>query len=331
MSRFNPGIAIIVGTIVLCICVAVFGFCREAPNPEWVEVGENRTGTLVYDRLSVVHEGKGIISVKTRHILSTEMMVVMAESLPGSPRATHYQSREKIDCRKWEYNQVEIVFRDANFNDVSTGDKNKKRGGFGFRPIPPNTFIERLASEVCLPADLEIPKGTSSDGGKRAVEKGQQGGSFISEDRRAELANLEAQNDIQGIIAYCQVWTMVEPKNAAAWHSLGTIYAIAGETGKGIVYLRKSLDLYPGDKKAWFNLGFAYMTLQETNKAAASYEKCVELDPDYADAWFDLGVVYKIAGREEKVMNAYHELKRINPAKAERFYKKVVASHKTGE
>ena len=326
MRRFNPGVAIIVGTVVLSICAAVFGFYRKAPLPEWVEVGENETGTMVYDRASVGRERRGMVSVRIRHILSPEMMAVIAGSLPGAPRPTHYESLDRIDCRKWEYSQANLVFRDANFKAVNAGGKYKKSDGFGFRPIPPNTFVERLASEVCLPSDLEGAKGGLPDGGSPAAKEGRlQGSPVISEKRYEELAKLEAQGDIVGIIAYCQVWTMAEPKNGAAWHSLGWAYAVSGETGKAVVYFRKGLELNPDDKDAWFNLGLAYMKLQQTEKAAESYEKCVGIDPDYADAWFNLGVVYKIGGREERVMNAYHELKRISPAKAERFHKNVVA------
>ena len=327
MKRFNPGIAIVLCTFVLSICGAVFGFSQKAGQPpDWVLVGENETGTLYYDSNSIRHDGKGMVSVRTRHIFSPEIKAVMKKALPETITATHYTSFDRIDCRKWEYMQVDIKFRDANLKIVNTTGKYKKSDP-SFRPIPPGTFVERLASEVCLPSDIASAQADIASGQITAApKKGPPGASGFSEKRLEELAEMERQGDLQGIIAYCQVWTMAEPKNASSWSTLGWAYAASGDTGRGIVYLKKGLELDPGNAGTWYNLGLAYAQSNQRQRSAECYEKCISIDPDYAAAWYNLGILYKMAGEEKKVMNAYHELKRINPAKAEMFHKKIVTA-----
>lgn len=326
MSRLNPRITIIITTVVLSICAVFFAMSQKGSPPDWTMIGQNETGIMFYDTASVVHYQKGIVSVNTRHILSRQMKEGMAEVLPEMTRVFYSTSLDRIDCRKWEYTQANIVFRDANGDVLSTHNKHGVKTEPGSRPIPPDTFVERLASDVCTPSDLGSPDGKPSTGVDSAGKEHEiSGRSGISEKDRNELAKLLERGDLQGLVAYCQVWTMAEPKNAAAWTFLGYAYGISGETGKGIVYLKKGLELDPRNMIAWFNLGAAYNQSNQREKAIDSYEKCLSIDPDFADAWFKLGMNYKATGQENKATNAYYELKRINPAKAEIFYKNVIA------
>ena len=141
---------IILVSIFLFIAGAGIVLSKKERPEEWVRVGENDTGVMFYDKGSIKRDRRGEVTVRAKHVFSPDMCVSLASALPELKMASHYASLEKVNCRKWQYSQVEIFFRDPQGRVLNNPDSAKGNTGLtGYRPIPPNTFIERLALEVC--------------------------------------------------------------------------------------------------------------------------------------------------------------------------------------
>lgn len=154
---------IILASIFLCIVGAGIVLSQKERPEEWVEVGENYTGVMFYDKGSIKRDSRGEVTVRTKHVFSPDMCISLAKELPELKMASHYASLEKVNCRKWEYNQMEILFKDPYGQVMNNPDRAKGNAGpIGYRPIPPDTFIEGLALEVCT---------VSGDGGLSATGK----------------------------------------------------------------------------------------------------------------------------------------------------------------
>lgn len=281
---------IILVSIFLCIVGAGIVLSQKERPEEWVKVGENDTGVLFYDKGSIKRDGKGEVTVRTKHVFSPDMCVSLASALPELKMASHYASLEKVNCRKWEYNQVEILFKDPHGRVLNNPNKAKGNARpIGYRPIPPDTFIERLAREVCVVSGAGDGKGkVIAPGG--GVPGGSAKKTTRTKDWRKEALELEEKGDWVGLIAYCQVWTMAEPENDAAWSYLGYVYAASGDIPRAIVYFRKALDI----------------------------------DPEDTATWYDLGLAYKVKGQNRQVTEVYQRLEKLDPKLAEKFYKNVV-------
>ncbi len=158
MKTFSVAKMMILVFALACIVgvsIALF-WNSKSKSEEWVELGENFTGVLLYDKGSVRRYGNGEVTVRTKHIFSPEMCRTLAESSEGLVRASHYASLDKINCRKWEYEQVKIVFKDFYGKKIDwPGSKKDRPGQADYRPIPPNTLIGRLAEVVCEISDAE--------------------------------------------------------------------------------------------------------------------------------------------------------------------------------
>jgi len=91
-----------------CIAVVIIVSFQEYKNKpeykseEWIKVGENDTGEILYDRESMVRRQDGTVTVQVKHIISFETYKVMVSVLPGLAGVLYISFLDTFDCSSWD-------------------------------------------------------------------------------------------------------------------------------------------------------------------------------------------------------------------------------------
>jgi predicted O-linked N-acetylglucosamine transferase (SPINDLY family) len=92
-----------------------------------------------------------------------------------------------------------------------------------------------------------------------------------------------------------QAYLLWQDNHGEAWHDLGLLYCLTGETGgesnyqNGILALRKALDLGLKTASVYYHLGYALQQLGESNQAILAYRAAISLEPTFVNALINLG------------------------------------------
>ena len=82
------------------------------------------------------------------------------------------------------------------------------------------------------------------------------------------------------------------PKDAASFGELASIYFQAGDYKSSAVFSQKYIDIKPTDSGAWVALGAAQFNQGQNDVAKGSWIKAIALNPKNAEAHYDLGFYY---------------------------------------
>jgi len=122
----------------------------NAHSGEWILLGENDTGSFLYDKTSVSKTNDGLIIVDWKLILSTAAAKEAAEALPELNGVLFELYNDSINCRKRTYESKRVQYYNKKGKLIGDSKTNEsKYEPIGFRAIPPDTPIERLAGIVC--------------------------------------------------------------------------------------------------------------------------------------------------------------------------------------
>lgn len=94
----------------------------------------------------------------------------------------------------------------------------------------------------------------------------------------------EAMTEAQEIL-------LKDPKNAAVYRSLSTLYYKKGNYGMSALCAEKSLDLNKGDSGTYNNLGVTYLLQENEAAAIEEFKTALKLDPKNYEANMNLGFV----------------------------------------
>jgi len=108
---------------------------------------------------------------------------------------------------------------------------------------------------------------------------------------------------------------------AAAWKSLGSMYAESGNIPDSHKAFMEAVRLNPNDGDAWRGLAVVAPTLEQM---AEAFGQAIRVNPKDALAWYGLGAVAHQKGQTASVLKVYEQIKSIDPAKAEEFYRNYV-------
>ncbi len=101
------------------------------------------------------------------------------------------------------------------------------------------------------------------------------------------------------------------PKDRAAWITLGNAFFDANQPEPAIQAYERALQLEPNDPDVITDQGVMYVALRKYDKALANFQKANKLDPNHRQSLFNMGVAYD--GLDD-------------PERAEEVWKKVIAS-----
>ncbi len=97
---------------------------------------------------------------------------------------------------------------------------------------------------------------------------------------------------------------------------------------EAIAAYKKVVELDPRHAAAYINLGTLYYNRQDYARAESHYRKAVEVDPRYALAYFDLGNVLDETGRVGDAIAAYKTALQLAPTYADAHYNLALAYEK---
>jgi tetratricopeptide (TPR) repeat protein/TolB-like protein/predicted Ser/Thr protein kinase len=95
--------------------------------------------------------------------------------------------------------------------------------------------------------------------------------------------------------------------------SLGTVYAVTGQTAQAISELRRAQELAPNSDEGYRRLGNAYLDAGQNEPAIRALEKAVELNPYYWVNLNALGNAYLKTGNYDKALKYYQQVTQVEP------------------
>jgi tetratricopeptide (TPR) repeat protein len=125
----------------------------------------------------------------------------------------------------------------------------------------------------------------------------------------------EAGEKNRAIALYEQILER-DPRYAAAYINLGTIYFHLRRYGRAEELYRRATETDPGYVLAFFDLGNVLDELERPEESIRAYQQAVELSPRYADAHYNLALAYERKGETRSALRhwqAYVRLDRSGP------------------
>jgi hypothetical protein len=139
-----------------------FLFANQARAENWTYYDTALAGTMYYDKSSIFEAKKGILSVWTKNILSTDSkkqyfsILKKIDKAPDDPsRLSYYKSLMEIDCTNKKFRYVHAVFYDEQDNIIHASSENESSS---WNAIEPDSIGEKLMNLVS--AESAISKET---------------------------------------------------------------------------------------------------------------------------------------------------------------------------
>jgi hypothetical protein len=131
----------------LFICL---GLSANARCEDWIGYGSHHVGLFLYDKDSVSKDEKGMISVTQKNLLTSETARAMQDALPDLKGVSFMISYDTIDCERRIYECKRTLYYDKLGNIIYDTEPNKEKyRTIGFRPIPVDSPVGRVADIVC--------------------------------------------------------------------------------------------------------------------------------------------------------------------------------------
>lgn len=91
----------------------------------------------------------------------------------------------------------------------------------------------------------------------------------------------------------------INPRSAATWEALGTLYKSAGRYEEAVQAFEQAISIEPGTVSYYHDLGLVYSARGYNKDAYNSFQKVLELDPNHSLTHASLGGYYKKIGLDE--------------------------------
>ncbi len=126
-------------------------------------------------------------------------------------------------------------------------------------------------------------------------------------------------------IAECERAVSLSPNSADNLMRLGLVLTWAGRAEEGTKYLQQAIRLYPFPPASYYNnLAVAYRDSGQYEKAIEECKKALQRDPNSQFPYIHMAVSYIRLGREEEARAAAAEILRINPKFSLEHYAKII-------
>jgi Flp pilus assembly protein TadD len=132
----------------------------------------------------------------------------------------------------------------------------------------------------------------------------------------ADGISLFRRNDLEGALDAFRRATELDPENAQAYVSMGTVYMRLNRQAEAQRTFRKAIDLAPEDATAHVGLGQSLKLSGDPDGAIVELDRALELDPQNADAAYTLALVYQDLGDPEREIAALERTVAIDPLRS---------------
>jgi tetratricopeptide (TPR) repeat protein len=106
----------------------------------------------------------------------------------------------------------------------------------------------------------------------------------------------------------------IAPDSAEAQRLSGVVQLMRGNAGTAVGFLRRAVELNPGDFNAHMNLGSALFQCQYPDAAFVSMRRACELAPETGSPWYNLGRALYIARHTEEARPALERAMSLDPS-----------------
>ncbi len=196
------------------------------------------------------------------------------------------------------------------------------------RKVRPAVIRESLAAMQRQAAGMENPlaeAGTFSSGRRVAFRHN---GKAVEPIAGQFIMDFEPR----AVVVSAKVKPMRTAETAAELFARGVALEEDPQThGEAVAAYKKVLELEPRHAAAYINLGTIYYNRQDYVQAEASYRAAVESDSRYALAYFDLGNVLDETGRLAEAIRCYRQAITLAPTYADAHYNLALAYEKLKE
>ena len=101
---------------------------------------------------------------------------------------------------------------------------------------------------------------------------------------------------------------------------LGVAYLQLDQYEQALIFLGKSIKLYPDNSISHYNYAVALQSLHRINEAIESYRCAIKLQPDYAEAYSNLGAAFSELKRFDDAIECYNYALELNPNYVDVYY-----------
>ncbi|MFI5195622.1 MAG: tetratricopeptide repeat protein, partial [Chitinophagales bacterium] len=115
-------------------------------------------------------------------------------------------------------------------------------------------------------------------------------------------------------VLYLKKSLEIYPGNAQAQAELGTAYLIGEEFDSSILHFKRAIELDPGRISAITNLGSLYSMQHKFGEAIPYFQKSVALEPVDTQSWFNLAISYMQIKKYDSAIYAFNKTIMLNPA-----------------
>lgn len=106
----------------------------------------------------------------------------------------------------------------------------------------------------------------------------------------------------------------LNPRDGAAWVTLGNLYFDTDQPAKSVEAYSRALEINPGNPNVLTDMGVMHRALGEHQKALDAFARAIEADPRHETARMNTGVVLlHDFGDRDGAIRAWQDLVRINP------------------
>ncbi len=132
-----------------------------------------------------------------------------------------------------------------------------------------------------------IPRDSQLTRGERAADRALTLDSLSADGwmARGYLRSFRYPRTMDGVIPALERSTLLDPRNAEAWHQYGSLLSVVDRLEEGNAAARRALALEPGRPVSWLQLGNNLELLGRDAEARAAYDSTIDLDPGFYPAY----------------------------------------------
>jgi tetratricopeptide (TPR) repeat protein len=102
---------------------------------------------------------------------------------------------------------------------------------------------------------------------------------------RGYIRSLRFPRSLDGVLPALERATLLDPRNAEAWHQYGWMLWSVGRREEAEAATRRALALEPGRTISWGQLGNILESLGRDDDARVAYDSATDLDPEFYASW----------------------------------------------
>ena len=148
---------------------------------------------------------------------------------------------------------------------------------------------------------------------------------FLSNQKVEAAWELESNDDFNGALELLDEAVKLNPNNALAYFTRGTVYVSQENFDAAIRDLTKSIELEPNDADAYNNRGIAYTGQENFDAAIQDFNAAIKLKPDDAQTYYNRGIAYDDLKQHERAIQDYDKALQLKPDDAKIYFNRGVA------